>query len=155
MRTVPRVRHMNRWQSQVRVFHRYMGLTVGETPEIREPELRARLILEEAFETVEALLGFTAGGAAINASFSEWLSGAGRDGESIVGAIDGMCDLIYVTLGTAVACGVDLEPFYDEVHRSNMAKSTGPRRGDGKVLKPPGWTPPDIAGLLAKTKAKP
>ena len=30
-----------------------------------------------------------------------------------------------------------------------MAKAGGPLREDGKRLKPPGWTPPDIAGVLA------
>ncbi len=39
--------------------------------------------------------------------------------------------------------------FWDEVHRSNMAKVGGPIRGDGKRLKPEGWTPPDVAGVLA------
>jgi predicted HAD superfamily Cof-like phosphohydrolase len=44
---------------------------------------------------------------------------------------------------------VDLEPFFAEVHRANMAKLGGFRRADGKWMKPPDWTPPDIEGLLA------
>jgi hypothetical protein len=43
---------------------------------------------------------------------------------------------------------VDLEPFFAEVHRTNMAKVGGPVRPDGKKLKPEGWQPPDIAGIL-------
>jgi predicted HAD superfamily Cof-like phosphohydrolase len=35
-----------------------------------------------------------------------------------------------------------------------MAKASGPRRADGKVLKPEGWTPPDIVGVLER-QAKP
>jgi hypothetical protein len=31
-----------------------------------------------------------------------------------------------------------------------MAKVGGRRRADGKWLKPAGWSPPDIAGLLAR-----
>jgi predicted HAD superfamily Cof-like phosphohydrolase len=89
--------------------------------------LRAELIREEARETVEAI-----------------------ERLDIVEAIDGMCDLLVVTYGTAVEWGIDLEPFFDEVHRTNMAKAGGPIRADGKQLKPEGWTPPDIAGILRR-----
>jgi predicted HAD superfamily Cof-like phosphohydrolase len=43
--------------------------------------------------------------------------------------------------------GVELEPFFDEVHGSNMKKVGGRVRGDGKQLKPEGWRPPDLAGV--------
>jgi predicted HAD superfamily Cof-like phosphohydrolase len=68
----------------------------------------------------------------------------------VVEMVDALCDLLYVTYGAAVDLGVDLEPFFDEVHRSNMAKVGGRRRADGKWLKPAGWTPPDVAGLLER-----
>jgi len=64
--------------------------------------------------------------------------------------VDGAIDLIYVILGLLVACGVDPRPIWDAVHASNMAKEGGETRADGKVLKPPGWTAPDVAGLLKK-----
>ena len=66
----------------------------------------------------------------------------------LVEMVDALCDLLYVTYGAAVDLGVDLQPFFAEVHRCNMAKVGGRRREDGKWLKPAGWTPPDIAGLL-------
>jgi len=40
---------------------------------------------------------------------------------------------------------------FAEVHRSNMAKLVDGkviRREDGKVLKPEGWTPPDVKGAM-------
>jgi predicted HAD superfamily Cof-like phosphohydrolase len=42
---------------------------------------------------------------------------------------------------------------WKEVIRSNMAKvdpETGfvKKRADGKILKPEGWTPPDLASLI-------
>lgn len=66
------------------------------------------------------------------------------------GVVDGIIDLIYVLLGFLIACGVDPHPFWDAVHAANMAKEGGETRADGKVLKPPGWTAPDVAGLLRK-----
>src|ERR1035437_9740345 len=56
-----------------------------------------------------------------------------------------LADLIVVTLGTAVAYGIDLNPVWDLVHKSNMAKTGGGNRNDGKILKPLNWEKPDIA----------
>lgn len=67
--------------------------------------------------------------------------------------IDAICDLLYVVHGAAIALGVDIDPFFWEVHRSNMSKldpKTGKPiyREDGKVLKPDSYSPPDINQLL-------
>lgn len=62
--------------------------------------------------------------------------------------IDAMCDLIVVVHNTSNAMGIDLEPFFDEVHRTNMAKVGGPKRSDGKALKPKDWKPPRILEML-------
>ena len=62
--------------------------------------------------------------------------------------IDAMCDILVVTLNVACAMNLDLEPFFNEVHRTNMAKAGGPVREDGKKLKPEGWEPPKIRELL-------
>lgn len=108
-------------------FHEALDIPIGLTPQVRRPELRASLIEEEASETCAAMRG-----------------------GDLVESIDGLCDLLCVTYGAAVEFGVNLAPFWDEVHRTNMAKVGGPLREDGKRLKPPGWTPPDIAGVLAR-----
>lgn len=63
--------------------------------------------------------------------------------EDVLEMIDALCDLLYVTYGAAVAAGIDLQPFYDEVQRANMEKTLGPKREDGKQLKPEGWRGPD------------
>lgn len=115
-------------QHDVEDFHRALNIPIGDTPAIRRPGLRADLIAEEAGETCAAIiLG------------------------DLVGAIDGLCDLLCVTYGAAIEFGVDLGPFWDEVHRTNMAKVGGPVREDGKIGKPSGWVGPDIAGVLART----
>lgn len=119
---------MNEWQDMVRDFNIKFGATVGDTPAIRDPELRASLIEEEARETIDAI----------------------KAGD-LVGAVDGVIDLIYVALGALVAWGVsDADPLFAEVHLTNMAKEGGPMRSDGKILKPDGWMPPRIAELLAE-----
>lgn len=113
------------WQDDVRAFHEALEITIGDSPAIRRPELRIDLIWEETKETCDAI-----------------------ERGDLVEAIDGLCDVIVVVLGTAVEFGIDLQPFWDEVHRTNMAKVGGPVREDGKRLKPEGWEPPDIAGIL-------
>lgn len=161
---------MNRWQSAVEAFHRAMAgpsgdQHVGEYPHVRNPALRARLIAEETAETIAAL-GFdveivvtetTHPGVAADDRLISTIGTGETIGlyqraadPSLVEVADGIADAIYVLLGTAIEAGVDMDPVFDEVHRSNMAKAGGPRRADGKVLKPAGWTPPDIAGVLAR-----
>lgn len=62
---------------------------------------------------------------------------------------DAIVDLGYVLEGLAIVLGVDTNAVWREVQRANMAKADGPRRpSDNKLLKPPGWRPPDIAGVL-------
>ncbi len=123
---------MNREQAMVAEFHRALlrpgleSVTLDGFP----GELRVRLIEEEADEFAEAV--------------------AAGD---VVEMVDGLCDFLYVTYGAAVELGVDLEPFFAEVHRSNMAKAGGPHRADGKWLKPADWEPPDVRGLLARLHA--
>ncbi len=60
---------------------------------------------------------------------------------------DSLVDQIYVLVGTALEFGIPLDRVWNEVQRANMSK-VGPdgvrKRADGKVLKPEGWTPPDI-----------
>jgi predicted HAD superfamily Cof-like phosphohydrolase len=43
-----------------------------------------------------------------------------------------------------------MEPIFAEIHRSNMNKLNGPKRADGKQLKPEGWKPPDIYSEVEK-----
>lgn len=80
----------------------------------------------------------------------EWreLDDAIRDFD-LPGIADGCADLIYVVIGTALAYGIALPEVWDAVQRANLTKSSGPIRADGKRGKPPGFRPPDVAGILA------
>lgn len=62
---------------------------------------------------------------------------------------DALADLMYVVLGTAVAYGIDLEPVFQEVHRSNMTKFIdGHKREDGKWIKGPSYSPANIQPII-------
>jgi hypothetical protein len=63
--------------------------------------------------------------------------------------LDACMDMIWVILGYCYMKGWDVNGAWNEVARSNLAKinpETGKvnKRADGKVLKPEGWTPPQL-----------
>lgn len=69
-----------------------------------------------------------------------------------IGLADALADVEYVTVGTAVAYGIPIGDVFDEVHRSNMTKSTvqeAVANHSGDKGKGPGYTPPDVAGAIA------
>jgi predicted HAD superfamily Cof-like phosphohydrolase len=70
-------------------------------------------------------------------------------------ALDALIDILVVTIGAIHSMGADGEGAWKEVMRTNFAKidkDTGKvrKREDGKVLKPVGWTPPDLKPFLKK-----
>lgn len=63
--------------------------------------------------------------------------------------------MVYVAYGTALTYGVDLDAALAEVHGAKMTKLGDDGRPvvrDGKVAKPPGFRPPDIASLVGDTR---
>jgi predicted HAD superfamily Cof-like phosphohydrolase len=63
--------------------------------------------------------------------------------------LDALIDILVVTIGAIHSGGFDAEGAWKEVMRTNFAKidhETGKvrKREDGKVLKPVGWTPPNL-----------
>ena len=69
--------------------------------------------------------------------------------------VDALLDIIVVTVGALHSFGADAEGGWKEVMRTNFAKidkETGKvrKREDGKVLKPIGWTPPDLKPYIRK-----
>lgn len=79
--------------------------------------------------------------------FSEFIQANNKNDD--VEKLDACMDMIWVILGFCYMKGYNVEGAWNEVARSNLAKidtQTGKvkKREDGKVLKPEGWTPPEL-----------
>jgi predicted HAD superfamily Cof-like phosphohydrolase len=77
------------------------------------------------------------------------------DNNDKVETLDALLDFMVVTAGAIHSAGMDGEGGWKEVMRTNFAKidkETGKvrKREDGKVLKPVGWTPPELAPYVKK-----
>ena len=66
----------------------------------------------------------------------------------VTGFADGLVDLTWVVLGTAVESGFPFNELWEEVRIANMAKVPINLDATGKLIKPPGWKPPDIRRIL-------
>ena len=119
---------------QVLEFHKKFNKTIGypRYPNVAaEQKFRLDLIDEEYTELLEALN-------------DPDLS----DRQRVIDVADALGDLAYVIFGAAVCWGIDLASVIDAIHTSNMTKSTGEKRSDGKVLKGPDYAPPQIEQAL-------
>lgn len=134
-------------QHRVEQFMRAAGQDVPDKPVIPDAAtrlLRARLIFEEAMETIDALgcyLGDYGGAIVLNVMATPDLGKI----------VDGCADLSVVLTGTLSACGVPDLPILREVDAANMRKFDGDAHRDpltGKWIKPSDFKPPDIDGVL-------
>lgn len=147
-------------QNDVHEFHLAMGVPVEEKPVVPTWEvrrLRARLVTEEFGEFIAGMAGLDPQTSKRVVVFLQGyvngiLNRAIADGRetSLPEVADSIADLKYVLEGTNLSFGIDGGDVWDEVHRANMRKLDGPRDEHGKIQKPPGWTPPDIEGVLRK-----
>ena len=117
---------------KVRDFMKTFGQEVKTEPELPNDEtskLRLELIGEELGELEEAI--------------------ANKD---LVEIADALTDILYVTYGAGHAFGIDLDACFREVQRSNMSKlgedGKPIYREDGKVLKGPNYSEPDLKKTL-------
>jgi predicted HAD superfamily Cof-like phosphohydrolase len=114
-------------------WRKAFGKAVADSPTLDvDPDQRAqevRMILEESQEAIDAIA---------------------RGG--LVEIAHELSDVVIVAYGVAAFYGIDLDRVLDEVHRANMSKLGADGRpiyrDDGKVLKGPGYQPPDIAAAL-------
>ncbi len=114
-------------QEKVRAFHDKYGYPNPDKPTLLPPDawdFRSKLIREELAEYERAC-----------------------ENGDLVEVADALADLCYVILGTSVYHGIDLQPLFDEVHRSNMTKEMA-RDNINKPIKGASFEKPRIAELL-------
>ena len=74
--------------------------------------------------------------------------------DNLADFLDGLVDLVYVAIGTAYVTGLPFHSAWMAVHDANMRKQRADHPDQSKrgsaydVIKPSGWQPPDIEGIL-------
>ena len=127
--------NMNPLVASLLEFNQAFDIPKLDSPDIGPEELielRIKLLREEVEEYAEAA----------------------RTGD-LVEVLDALADIGYILAGTILNHGMQniYDDAFDEVHRSNMAKLVDGkvlRREDGKVMKPQGWTAPQLAQFVIK-----
>jgi len=117
---------------KVKEFMVAFGQEVQEYPNLPPEEvvdLRLDLINEEVGELCEAV-----------------------EYNNMIEIADALADILYVTYGMGAALGIDLDKCFEEVQRSNMSKlgedGKPMYREDGKVMKGPNYSPPDLRRMV-------
>jgi predicted HAD superfamily Cof-like phosphohydrolase len=67
--------------------------------------------------------------------------------QDIVAIADGLGDLMYVVIGTAIEHGLPFDKVFDLIHKSNMSKKGGHFDKSKKWIKPPTYKPVDLSWL--------
>ncbi len=119
-------------------FHKAINGNNPKKPLVPNKEtvlLRETLITEEYKEVMEVL---------------EQIKKSNNKEKYLSKLMHELADLLYVTYGTFVDFGVNADQVFAEIHRVNMLKLSGPKRADGKQLKPEGWKPANIQKLIDK-----
>lgn len=135
----------NTREDKVREFHTAFKLSVDATPTTDLLRLRRTLIDEEVKELF----------ADIDAAIAHLEKGEEVPRELYVNMLKELADVQVVLSGTAVAVEPlrELGQAFDRVHESNMSKlgvdGKPVYREDGKVLKGPHYTPPDLSDLVS------
>jgi predicted HAD superfamily Cof-like phosphohydrolase len=119
----------------VKMFHEAFGLGILHAPTANLGEdknrLRFNLMDEENKEYLQA-----------------------ADNDDLVEVADALGDMLYILCGTIIEHGMQykIEEVFNEIQRSNMSKLGGNGqpiyREDGKVLKGPNYSKPNIGAIL-------
>jgi predicted HAD superfamily Cof-like phosphohydrolase len=137
---------MNEMQQRVHEFLlKHLGAAPNGWPNKTGVYNKFLLIAEEFDELAEAL----------NIDKETWEDDPGESGWRQVGTpdepktVDAICDLLYVIFNLCEEMELDIEPFFAEVHRSNMTKVPAALSPNKKIQKGPSWEAPRIAEMLA------
>lgn len=161
----------NPMQEAIEEFMRRCDQQVAEYPQLPEADivtLRIRLMVEEllgAVDPEELFENENLEDAQRSVSRYVHLLLKNKSNELIasmlkgdlVGVADGLSDVLYVVIGTAVAYGIDIQEVFDEVHRSNLSKTvwseelqryTIEKDEFGKGIKPETYSPASIEPII-------
>lgn len=117
----------------VHKFHERFDVPQSRSPIVPDEDLvnfRMKFLSEELHEIYEAV-----------------------DKEDLEGLLDGLVDLVYVAIGTALTFGLDFHEAWERVQSANMEKiavknTDGEGRHKTDVVKPEGWKPPRFKDLI-------
>jgi predicted HAD superfamily Cof-like phosphohydrolase len=158
-------RRANDLTYQVTEFRRLFGITVRSKPEVpptAELAMCLRLVVEEFVEVLGAAGAPLQLRELVTCRLTEWIDWqAGAHGfpcedpgfnVGLVHLAHELADLDFVVEGLRLSCGLPRQAVANEIARANLAKAGGPRDANGKIRKPPGWTPPDVAGVMGMAR---
>lgn len=126
--------YRNNWYADVLDFHEKFDCYIGDNPKVPSKNIKALRI------------------SIMDEEFDEMITGILED--DLEKIADGAIDTIYVILGTLISYGIDPEPIWNEIQKTNMAKEGGGKREDGKIHKPHDWDPPKVRELLEEQGAE-
>jgi predicted HAD superfamily Cof-like phosphohydrolase len=160
----PAPRQRSGHQQSVDLFMQLAEQEVPNAPKIPDEKtriLRAKLILEEALETIRLGLGVEVVACGNNDMIVQVTEDNLRFCPSpehmpnLEQIADGCADIKVVTTGTLSACGIADLLVQHAVDCNNLKKFSpgGKKREDGKWQKPPDHKPPDIQAVLDQQKA--
>jgi hypothetical protein len=122
---------MDRESQHTREFAIKMGRPVADRPTLPSVELCngfKRHLYEELSELDDAM----------------------RAGD-LVNVADALVDIVYIAKHMGAVAGLPWAELWDEVQRTNMLKEPGELNGHKHgVVKPVGWQPPDLVGILKR-----
>jgi predicted HAD superfamily Cof-like phosphohydrolase len=163
----------NSMQTDIEEFMRRCDQAVADYPQLPSDEivtLRIRLMVEELLGAVNpywVALDEFGEEKPVNANRYIELLVKNKSDElvasmlrgDLVGVADGLADVLYVVIGTAVAYGIDIQEVFDEVHRSNLSKTvwneeegryTIEKDEFGKGVKPPTYSPAELEPIVLR-----
>lgn len=105
--------------------------------DLDERIMRTHLIIEEVGETIRAL-----------ASYRQYPRATDEDAV----LLDGLCDVVYVVVGTAVKFGLPFSDAFVEVHKSNMTKTRAKKKDTRIRSKGESYEPPELLSIVRRRK---
>ncbi len=132
-------------EDYIREFHEAFGVDVHSDPTVQLLKLRRTLIDEETKELF----------ADIDTAISCLEAGKEVSRELYANMLKELADVQVVVSGMSVAVKPlkELDQAFKRVHESNMSKLGADgkpiHRADGKVLKGPNYSPPDLSDLVS------